>query len=149
MLCIKDISLVLCLKMRLWYFFREKRFIRACIYWFFIACILLSKYHYSLIPFVGRIMFRRHPPFLHSSPSHNFFRNFFAKSFVVSIIIVTFAVSYLAESSRWAKAGWTYIHKGVTVRFGFDVSESRKFNLSVKNKATGTPHGVYHIYSPY
>ena len=82
-------------------------------------------------------------------PSHNFFRNFLAKSFVVSIIFVTFAVSYLAESSRWAKAGWTYIHKGVTVRFGFDVSESRKFNLSVKNKATGTPHGVYHIYSPY
>ena len=27
-------------------------------------------------------------------PSHNFFRNFFTKSFVVSIIIVTFAVSY-------------------------------------------------------
>ena len=39
--------------------------------------------------------------------------------------------------------------KGVTVRFGFDVSESRKFKLSVKNKATGTPHGVYHIYNPY
>lgn len=88
-------------------------------------------------------------PFYYCVPSHNFFRNFLAKSFVVSIIIVTFAVSYLAESSRWAKAGWTYIHKGVTVRFGFDVSESRKFNLSVKNKATGTPHGVYHIYSPY
>lgn len=88
-------------------------------------------------------------PFLHSSPSHNFFRNFLAKSFVDSIIFVTFAVSYLAESSIWAKAGWTYIHKGVTVRFGFDVSESRKFNLSVKNKATGTPHGVYHIYNPY
>ena len=87
--------------------------------------------------------------FYYCVPSHNFFRNFFAKSFVVSIIIVTFAVSYLAESSRWAKAGWTYVHKGVTVRFGFDVSESRKFNLSVKNKATGTPHGVYHIYSPY
>ena len=82
-------------------------------------------------------------------PSHNFFQNFMAKNFVDSIIFVTFAVSYLAESSRWAKAGWTYIHKGVTVRFGFDVSESRKFNLSVKNKATGTPHGVYHIYSPY
>ena len=88
-------------------------------------------------------------PFYYSVSSYNFFRNFLAKSFVVSIIIVTFAVSYLAESSRWAKAGWTYIHKGVTVRFGFDVSESRKFNLSVKNKATGTPHGVYHIYSPY
>lgn len=28
------------------------------------------------------------------SPSRNFFRNFLAKSFVVSIIIVTFAVSY-------------------------------------------------------
>ena len=27
-------------------------------------------------------------------PLHNFFRNFLAKSFVVSIIIVTFAVSY-------------------------------------------------------
>ena len=27
-------------------------------------------------------------------PSHNFFRNFLAKSFVDSIIIVTFAVSY-------------------------------------------------------
>ena len=89
------------------------------------------------------------PPFYYNFPSHNFFRNFFAKSFVDSIIFVTFAVSYLAESSIWAKAGWTYIHKGVTVRFGFDVSESRKFNLSVKNKATGTPHGVYHIYNPY
>ena len=86
-------------------------------------------------------------PFYYCAPSHNFFRNFLAKSFVVSIIIVTFAVSYLAESSIWAKAGWTYIHKGVTVRFGFDVSESRKFKLSVKNKATGTPHGVYHIYT--
>lgn len=88
-------------------------------------------------------------PFYYCVPSYNFFRNFFAKSFVDSIIFVTFAVSYLAESSIWAKAGWTYIHKGVTVRFGFDVSESRKFNLSVKNKATGTPHGVYHIYNPY
>ena len=148
-LCIKDISLILYRKMRLWYFFREKIFIRAYDCWFFIAWELLSKFHYSLIPFVGRIMLRRRPPFLHSSPSHNFFRNFFAKSFVDSIIFVTFAVSYLAESSIWAKAGWTYIHKGVTVRFGFDVSESRKFNLSVKNKATGTPHGVYHIYNPY
>ena len=33
-------------------------------------------------------------PFYDCVPSHNFFRNFFAKSFVVSIIIVTFAVSY-------------------------------------------------------
>ena len=34
------------------------------------------------------------PPFYYNSPSHNFFRNFLAKSFVVSIIIVTFAESY-------------------------------------------------------
>ena len=114
-----------------------------------VGSLSLAYFLLNFLPFVGIIMFRSSPPFHHSSPSHNFFRNFFAKSFVVSIIIVTFAVSYLAESSRWAKAGWTYIHKGVTVRFGFDVSESRKFNLSVKNKETGTPHGVYHIYSPY
>ena len=93
-LCINDIILILYRKMRLWYFFLEKRFLRACNWWFFIACVLLSKLPSSLIPFVGKIMLRRHPPFLHSSPSHNFFRNFLAKSFVVSIIIVTFAVSY-------------------------------------------------------
>lgn len=75
-------------------FFREKRFFRAYIYWFFIACVLLSKLPSSLIPFVGKIMLRSSPPFHRNSPSHNFFRNFFAKSFVVSIIIVTFAVSY-------------------------------------------------------
>ena len=27
--------------------------------------------------------------------------------------------------------------------------ELRNFQMSVKNKATGTPLGVYHIYSPY
>ena len=82
-------------------------------------------------------------------PSHNFFRNFFAENLVDSIIIVTFAVSYPRWKLQLGKGGVDYIHKGVTVRFGFDVSESRKFNLSVKNKATGTPHGVYHIYNPY
>ena len=49
----------------------------------------------------------------------------------------------LAE--RWR--GTLYI-KGVTVRFGFDVLELRKFKLSVKNKATGTPHGMF-IYNPH
>lgn len=34
------------------------------------------------------------PPFHYNSPSHNFFRNFFAKSFVDSIIFVTFAVEF-------------------------------------------------------
>ena len=33
-------------------------------------------------------------PFYDCVPSHNFFRNFFAKSFVVPIIFLTFAVSY-------------------------------------------------------
>ena len=50
-LCTKDISLILHRKMRLWYFFREKRFLRACIYWLFIACVLPSKLPSSLIPF--------------------------------------------------------------------------------------------------
>ena len=86
-------------------------------------------------------------PFYYCAPSHNFFRNFLAKSFVVSIIIVTFAVSYPCWKPSMGKGGGHIYIKGVTVRFGFDVSESRKFKLSVKNKATGTPHGVYHIYT--
>lgn len=75
--------------------FREKRFIRAYICWFFIACVLPSKLHPSLIPFVGNISCSEIALlFTIVSPSRNFFRNFLAKSFVVSIIIVTFAVSY-------------------------------------------------------
>ena len=38
--------------------------------------------------------------------------------------------------------------KGVTVRFGFDVLELRKFKLLVKNKATGTPLGCI-VYIPF
>ena len=34
------------------------------------------------------------PPFYYNSPSHNFFRNFLAKSFVVSNNICTFAATY-------------------------------------------------------
>jgi hypothetical protein len=45
---------------------------------------------------------------------------------------------------RWR--GTLYI-KGVTVRFGFDVLELRKLKQIVKNKATGTPHGMF-IYVP-
>ena len=48
----------------------------------------------------------------------------------------------------WRGGRGTYYIKGVTVRFGFDVLESRKFKLLVKNKATGTPHGMY-VYNPY
>jgi len=42
--------------------------------------------------------------------------------------------------------GDIYIN-GVTVRFGFDVLESRKFKRLVKNKATGTPYGVHINYA--
>ena len=48
----------------------------------------------------------------------------------------------------WRGGRGTYYIKGVTVRFGFDVLESRKFKQIVKNKATGTSHGMY-IYNPY
>ena len=37
-----------------------------------------------------------------------------------------------------------YIHKGVTVRFGFDGRRTSQTHRQVKNKATGTPHGVYY-----
>lgn len=85
-------------------------------------------------------------PFYYCVSSYNFFRNFLAKSFVVSIIIVTFAVSYLAESSRWAKAGWTYIHKGVTVRFGFDAIRTSQLPNVCQEQSNGdAPWDVSYI----
>ena len=79
-------------------------------------------------------------------PSHNFFRNFLAKNFVDSIIIVTFALSYLAESSIWAKAGWTYIHKGVTVRFGFDAIRTSQLPNVCQEQSNGdAPWDVSYI----
>ena len=56
--------------------------------YFFLNFILAS---FLLLEF---IMFRDSSPFYDCVPSHNFFRNFLAKSFVVSIIIVTFAVEF-------------------------------------------------------
>ncbi len=71
-------------------FSRKK--ISTCVY---LLVHYRSPYFFlNIIPFIGRIMLRSSPPFHHSSPSHNFFRNFFAKSFVVSIIFVTFAVEF-------------------------------------------------------
>ena len=50
-----------------------------------------------------------------------------------------------AESPLGGKRA-RHIHiKGVTERFGFDVVESRKFKLIVKNKATVTPLGDVYI----
>ena len=89
-LYIKDISLVFCQKMRLWYFFREKDiYVRV-----FDDSLSPPYFFLNIIPFVGRIILRSSPPFHHSSPSHNFFRNFFAKSFVVSNNMCTFAATY-------------------------------------------------------
>ena len=53
----------------------------------------------------------------------------------------------LKAPKGWKRARHMYI-KGVTERFGFDALESRKFKQLVKNKATGTPHGMF-IYSPH
>jgi len=52
-----------------------------------------------------------------------------------------------AESSFWVTDTVGHIHiKAFSERFGFDVLESRKFKLVVKNKATGTPlRGVDYI----
>lgn len=38
-----------------------------------------------------------------------------------------------------------HISKGVTVRFGFDGRRTSQPHRQVKNKATGTPHGVYYM----
>ena len=53
----------------------------------------------------------------------------------------------LKAPKGWKRAGHMCI-KGVTERFGFDIVESRKFKQLVKNKATGTSHGMF-IYSPH
>lgn len=59
--------------------FSGKRFIRAYICWLFIACVLPSKFHYSLISFVGRIMLRRHLLFSTIPPHITFFETFLLK----------------------------------------------------------------------
>ena len=43
--------------------------------------------------------------------------------------------------------GWGDIHivQGVTVRFDFDILRTSQLHLFVKNKATGTPHGMFCI----
>ena len=89
-LCIKDIGLVFCRKMRLWDFFEKKDlYVRV-----FVGSLSPPYFFLNIISFIGRIMLRSSPPFHHSSPSHKFFRNFFAKSFVVSNNMCTFAATY-------------------------------------------------------
>lgn len=55
--------------------------------------------------------------------------------------IFAMSLPLLKAPKGWKRARYIYI-KGVTERFGFDVVESRKFKLIVKNKATGTLHGM-------
>ena len=107
-LCIKDISLIIRRKMRLWDFFREKRFIRACICWFFIACVLPSKippfcwnYHVPQIALLFTIV----------SPHITFFETFLLKVLLFRLYFLLLRCHILTGSSNWAKVGWTYIHK--------------------------------------
>ena len=84
-------------------FSRKKLYVRV-----FVGSLSPPYFFLNIIPFVGRIMLRSSPPFHRNSPLHNFFRNFFAKSFVVSIIFVTFAMSYPYWKLQMSKGGWTY-----------------------------------------
>ena len=61
--------------------------------------------------------------------------------------IFALSLPLLKAPKGWKRARYIYI-KGVTERFGFDIVESRKFKQLVKNKATGTSHGMF-IYSPH
>ena len=64
-------------------------------------------------------------------------------------VCITFAIAFHADSTLVGVVVGAHIYiKGVTVRFGFDVLELRNFRQIVKNKATGTPHGMF-IYNPH
>ena len=55
----------------------------------------------------------------------------------------------LTGSSNWAKVGWTYIHKGVTVRFGFDAIRTSQLPNVCQEQSNGDAPWDVHIYSPY
>ena len=81
-------------------------------------------------------------------PSHNFFRNFFAKNFVDSIIIVTFAVSYPYWKLQLGEGGMDNIYiKGVTVRFGFDAIRTSQLPNVCQEQSNGNAPRVYCIYA--
>ena len=67
--------------------------------------------------------------------------NIFGGAFAVCGIFINFAASYRAESPVGVRRVDNE-HKGVTVRFGFDAIRTSQTLLTVKNKATGTPHGM-------
>ena len=55
---------------------------------------------------------------------------------------------YSYRKPRWAEVGQTYIHKGVTVRFGFDLLELRKLYGLSKTKQRERLMGCI-VYSPH
>ena len=65
--------------------------------------------------------------------------NIFGGAFAVCGIFINFAASYCAESPIGVRRVDNE-HKGVTVRFGFDAIRTSQTLLTVKSKATGTPH---------
>ncbi len=81
--------------MRLWYFFSREKDLYVRI---FVGSLSLAYFFLNIIIasflLLEESCSANSSPFYDCVPSHNFFRNFLAKSFVVSIIIVTFAVSY-------------------------------------------------------
>ena len=108
-LCIKDITLILCRKMRLWYFFEKKDlYVRI-----FVGSLSLAYFFLNFL-LASSLLLEEScaadtPPFYYNSPSHNFFRNFFAKSFVVSNNICTFVTTYSPPLPfRTARSGWVF-----------------------------------------
>ena len=64
---------------------------------------------------------------------------------VLNILLTLPPVLGLLKAHNRVEDGKTHIHKGVTVRFGFDDRRTSHTLRIVKNKAMGTPHGVYYI----
>ena len=67
---------------------------------------------------------------------------------VIRYLYISLSCSHAESLYVEVGVGYIYYIKGVTVRFGFDVLELRNFRQIVKNKATGTPHGMF-IYNPH
>ena len=67
----------------------------------------------------------------------------FKESFFIYIFNEYFCSAPRCAILSMERRRGTYYIKGVTVRFGFDVLELRKFKQIVKNKATGTPYGMF------
>ena len=70
-------------------------------------------------------------------------------NFAVQRIISTFAPCFSAESLQRNEGRETKKRKAYLDALVLTLLESRKFKLSVKNKATRTPHGMFIINSKW